>query len=291
MAAKRTSRRKQPRISLKRPGSKGASNTWKSRSLPVSEGRKIVLPTIPMGALAPKLFIAFSLVILIGSISFALIYSYRYVTVTPYFQINSIEIEGNARLSSKNILDLIETYEGMNTFSFSIAKIERKLQQNPWVQAVSVTRIIPDTLVIRLEEKTPAYWVLDNKTLWYTDETGTKIAPVEPGQFSPLPTLVIEKGAQNFASSLPELTRSLHEAHLPVDTTAITHIWLSASRGLEFFVSGANIKITIGLEEWMQNLQRAKETMSDLLKRGELSQVRIIRAQGHNVWVETAKPL
>ena len=291
MAVKRTTQRQTKRISLKRPGSKGASNAWRSRPLPPKERRSIVLPQFPARAFLPKLFIAFSLIILVGSISFALVYAYRYITVTPYFQINSIEIEGNTRLSSKNILDLIETYEGMNNFSLSIARIERKLHHNPWVQAASVTRIIPDTLVIKVTEKTPAYWVLEDQTLWYTDETGTKIAPVETGQLSTLPTLTIEKGAQSFASSLPELMQSLREAHLPVDVTAISDIALSASRSLEFFINGANLRVTIGLDSWMQNLNRARETLEDLAMRGELASVRTVKATGHNVWVETAHPL
>ena len=291
MAIKRTTKRETKRISLKRPGSKGASNSWKSRPLPAKERRSFNLPKIRAGALLPKVFIALSAMIIIGSISFGLIYTYRYVTVTPYFQINSIEIEGNTRLSSKNILDLIETYEGMNSFSLSIAKIERRLQLNPWVQGASVTRIIPDTLIIKVEEKAPVYWVLEESTLWYTDDTGVKIAPVETGLLCTLPTLSVDKGAADLTSSLPELMQSIQEANLPVDITTISDIGLSAARTLEFFISGANLRITIGLDSWMQNLIRTKETLEDLSMRGELPSVRIVKATGHNVWVETAKPL
>ena len=291
MAVKRTSNRKPPRISLKRPGSKGASNAWKSRPIAPKERRNITLPKLSLGKLAPRLFLAFSTIILVCSISFCLIYSYRYVTTTPYFQINSPKVEGNTRLSSQNILDFIGVYEGMNIFSFSIAKIERKLQTNAWVQHVSVTRLIPDTLIIKVEEKTPFYWVLEDQTLWYTDEVGTRIAPVNLGQFAPLPTLVIEKGATNHASSLPELMQSLHEANLPIDMAHISDIRLSASRIVEFFISKTNIRITIGLDGWVANLYRTKETLDDLLRRGELSEVRTVKAVGHNVWVETAKPL
>jgi cell division protein FtsQ len=60
---------------------------------------------------------------------------------------------------------------------------------------------------------------------------------------------------------------------------------LSAARAVEFYVDDRRLKISIGLEEWLSNLNRLGKVLADLRRRGEMAEIREIRAQGANVWV------
>jgi Cell division septal protein len=281
------------RISLTRSGSSGAKNLRKEA--PVF--RKTERRPIPFGlwfsragrALA-TLFLFATLLMLVAGMSFGLLYGYRYFTTTQYFSLKTVQINGNTRLSSEEILEILQINDSSNTLNLSIKTVEEKFSRNPWVRRASITRVMPDTLVISIEERVPAFWVLNGGQLHYADAQGAGIAPVEAGQFSSLPTLEIEKGAEEARHALPDLVQSLRESQIPLDMSSISWVRLSAARGVELYVEGSSLIITIGLEDWLSNLGRLGQTVADLKARGEISSVRSIRAQGHNVWVEKSAP-
>jgi cell division protein FtsQ len=169
--------------------------------------------------------------------------------------------------------------------------VEKALKAHPWVEEVSVKRILPGTLIIGIKEKTPVFWTLHNDVLHYADAYGRIIAEVMPGHFASLPALEVEAGAEDSASALPDLVKSLNDSRLLAGLGAVTLIRLSAARGVEVYIDDARLKMTIGLEDWLANLKRLGLVLADLTRRDELSGTREIRAQGANVWVEKRKPV
>ena len=282
------------RYSLTRSGSSGAKNVRKEAPVFTKADRKRVdysswLPKV--GKVASTFALYATLLVLVAGVSFALLYGYRYFTTTQYFSLKTVEINGNTRLSSREILEILQISDTSNTLDLSLKAVEEKFSRNPWVKRASVTRVMPDTLVISVEERVPVFWVLKEGQLHYADAQGAGIAPVDAGQFSSLPTLEIEKGAEEARNALPDLVQSLKESQIPLDMNSISWVRLSAARGVELYIEGSRLIITIGLEEWLSNLGRLGQTVADLKARGELSSVRSIRAQGHNVWVEKSTPV
>ena len=282
--------RAEKRVSLKRPGSRGEGNTAarKPKAPQAAPRRKvsIVLPwrrflyTLSAGA------ILCILLVLLAGVSFGLIYGYRAMTTGAYFSLKNIEIQGISRISSREVLEITRLQNGANTLALSINDVEDALMRHPWVQAVSVTRVFPDTLIVSVHEKDPAFWKLENGVLVYADARGRTIAPVVPENFLSLPTLEVEAGAEDATAGLPDLVKSLRDSELPLDMTSVSWVRLSASRGVEVFVEDTRLKISIGLEEWLLNLRRLGRTIADLKGRGELDKVRSIKAEGSSVWVE-----
>lgn len=231
------------------------------------------------------------LALFIGALSFGLVYTYRSLVSGEYFALKTLEVQGNSRLSSKQILEIAELTQGANTLALSIDAVEQALSLNPWVEKVSVTRVLPGGLIIRIREKTPAFWVLHQGALHYADAFGRIIAPVIPGKFASLPTLEVEPGAEEATAALPDLVKSLGDSQLPLNLASVSLVRLSAARGVEVYVEETRLKISIGLEEWLANLQRLCRTLDDLIRRGELRDIREIRAQGLQVWVEKRTPV
>ena len=111
---------------------------------------------------------------------------------------------GNVRLSHDMVLQYGGIREGDNSLAVSIAKVERNLRKTPWVEEASVKRLLPDRFVIKLKERLPTFWVHKDGVLYYANERGEIIAPVESKNFLSLPTLRVESGAED---DLPYLTR------------------------------------------------------------------------------------
>lgn len=292
MAIKRKTAPKPPRrVPLKRPGSDAKKNVRRvekpKRSANFSWPRPVNLPLRGTGRAIFSVILPAFFLILFAAVSVGLLYGYRSMTTAEYFSLKTIEIQGNSRLNFREVLEIAQLNDGgANTLAFSISAIEEALARNPWIKDVSVRRVLPDTLIIGIREKEPAFWVLREGRLYYADEKGSLIAPVTPGKFASLPALEVEPGAEEATRGLPDLVRSLRDSRLPLDMASISWVRLSAARGVEIFVEDMHLKISIGLEEWLDNVARLGRVVEDLRRRGELGQVREIKAQGPSVWVE-----
>ena len=295
----RTPREAPRRVSLTRPGSKGAANAWKEAPVPkkpsvVLETARTTVPALGKAGLARLLvFLCASTVFVsfVGLVSFGCLYGYRYMTRTDHFQLRHITIQGNSRLSAEMVREQANLREGANLLDISLASVERNVSSIPWVQKASVTRMMPDRLVITIKERDPAFWRLKDGQLHYTDSKGTFIAPVAMEQFSSMPTLEVEQGADNMAQALPDLLRSLQAARLPLDLARVSQIRLTSANAVELLLEDSGLTITVGLEEWLANLDRLGVVLSDLQERKEIADVKNIRAQGAHVWVEKHSPV
>lgn len=280
------------RVSLARPG--GPSSPAKNRRLEPKragrgQSRAPALPWPAIGHAASTFGLLALMVIILGGVALGLLYGYRSLTSGAYFALKTLEIQGNSRLNSREILETADLIDGANTLALSIDDVEAALSAHPWVEQVSVKRVLPGTLIIKIRERVPAFWMLHEGSLQYADARGRIIGPVRAGHFASLPTLEVEAGAAETAEALPDLVRSLHEARLLQGLGAMTMLRLSSDRSVELYVEGARLKLCLGLEEWLANLRRMDLTLKDLQRRDELAGIREIRAQGSSVWVETSK--
>lgn len=218
------------------------------------------------------------------AVAAGLLTSYTFFTHSQYFAVKTIEIKGNYRLKSRELLEAAGLQRGMNSLALSIRQMEKKLVREPWVKGLSIKRILPDAFEISISERVPYYWVNVDGVLFYADAYGRAVAPVTAGSdFASLPALEIESGAEYLARLLPALSQDLSKADFPLDTASASWVRLSASRNLELGVGG--VKLIIGLDGWNVNLRRLGKVLHDLSRRGELRQVKEVKASGKDVWV------
>lgn len=221
----------------------------------------------------------------VGFLTVGLLYGYRYLTNSSYFALKNLDIAGNLRLSSREVLDTAGIHEGSNSLLVSIADVERKLAGNPWVAAVSVKRSLPDGISILLTEREPHFWMRHGGTLYYADAQGNLIVPVSADKFASFPALTVESGAEDMKARLPELLASLAASRLTVDVAAPSVVRLSPGRGVEVVLENDRLVLSIGQEEWADNLVRLAATLADVARRGEMKDVREVRVHGARVWV------
>jgi cell division protein FtsQ len=81
-------------------------------------------------------------------------------TYTPLFDAREIRIEGNQRMSDDEIQRIAGVSPGTNVFHADLGEAARELEADPRVAEAEVTRDLPATLVIRVDERTPVGAVL-----------------------------------------------------------------------------------------------------------------------------------
>ncbi len=180
--------------------------------------------------------------------------------------------------------------EGENSLAVSIAEVERKLRATPWVEEVSVKRLLPDRFVIKIKERMPTFWVHKGRGAVLRHESGEAIAPVESRNFLPA-DLTVEAGAEDDVAYLPRFMKDLHAGSLPVEAGAIASVMVSPARGIEIYLEDREMRLSIATDDWTGNLARIGLTLGDLARRHELKNVREVRSVNGSVWVTLSQPM
>ncbi|WP_268874351.1 cell division protein FtsQ/DivIB [Halodesulfovibrio aestuarii] len=220
-------------------------------------------------------------------ISVGLLFSYRFITNSTFFAVQKIQISGNVRLEQEDVLSLAHLKSGDNSIAVNISEIEYQLLRSPWVENVSVKRQLPGNLAITIEEREPRYWMRQENRIIYADEKGNPIDYVGTYKFASLPFLSVDAGTEHLLQRLPQLLAELDSSRLPVSSQNAAWIKLSLSGGITLFLESENILLSVGVDNWASNLRHLVATIDDLKRRSEFVNVRSIKAEDRNVWVNT----
>lgn len=218
----------------------------------------------------------------VGAVS---LWLYGRAVTSDIFTTRHVDVAGNSRLSREMVLRYGGLSEGDNSLAVSIAEVEKNLRATPWVEEASVKRLLPDRFIIKIKERMPSFWARKDGVLYYANEKGEIIAPVESKNFLSLPTLKIMPGAEDLTPYLERLLKNLRSGALPIESGSIASVTLSPSNGVEIYLEDREMRIAIAAEDWETQLARLGVALGDLARRGELGTVREARAGDGNVWI------
>ncbi|MBQ9406172.1 MAG: FtsQ-type POTRA domain-containing protein [Desulfovibrio sp.] len=228
-------------------------------------------------------------VTLVG-VCYASLWVYNNAVTSEFFITKHVDVSGNVRLSRDMVLEYGGIHEGDNCLAVSIAKVEMNLRRTPWVEQVSVKRLLPDKFVIRLKERMPSFWVHKNDVLYYANEKGEIIAPVESKNFLSLPTLQVLPGAEEDIPYILRLMQGMQQGMLPVEMGTVSSITVSPGNGVEVYMEDREMRLSIATDDWDGNMVRLGVALGDLARRHELRNVREVRSVNGNVWVLFHQP-
>ncbi|XSG82907.1 MAG: cell division protein FtsQ/DivIB [Methyloligella sp. ZOD6] len=117
-----------------------------------------------------------------------------------------IVLEGQEHASDAEIADALEADADTILLAFDTAAAKQRLEQVSWVKHAQVMRLLPSTLKVVIEERTPfAIWQNKGKT-YVVDSEGAVLAPAVPDAYPSLPIVVGEGAAKNAAELFGTLT-------------------------------------------------------------------------------------
>lgn len=115
--------------------------------------------------------------------------AYRGVTLiaaAPSLQIGHMAVRGHERLSTGEVLALVDGLRGQNILAVSLDQWQRKLLSSPWVESATIRRVLPSTVEITIYERQPmgigrlgaAMYLIDGKGV-IVDEYGPAYADID----------------------------------------------------------------------------------------------------------------
>ena len=114
---------------------------------------------------------------------------YRGVTsiaAAQTLQVDHLVVRGHHRLSTGEVLALVDGLRGQNILTIRISEWQQKLLASPWVESATIRRVLPATLEIMIHERAPmgigrigtSLYLIDAKGV-IVDEYGPAYADID----------------------------------------------------------------------------------------------------------------
>jgi len=199
---------------------------------------------------------------------------YSWLGHSRLFSVRDIDMNRCAYVTRDEVSGILSGVAQGNIWSLSSRDIGRRLLTHPWVRSVSVRKVFPDRLVVRIEERKPAAMVnLD--ALYYVDEEGTifkRLTAYDPKNF-PIVTgfsrgeLTARDGVtlQNLRKTL-ELLRSTESGVLRQN---ISEVHFDAQEGYTLVTRDSGLQLKIGMMDFREAMKRIEEALPKLSSVGQ----------------------
>jgi len=89
-----------------------------------------------------------------------------------YFNILTIEIIGNEKVSISEINKSTNIIMGNNFFNASLSESKKQILKNPYILGVKVKKVLPNKVIIEIEERVAVFYGKVNNTYYILDNKG-----------------------------------------------------------------------------------------------------------------------
>jgi len=151
-----------PGRTTKHTGRRPARKTARAKSkAPAAAGRNVRRAPVDVArarrrAVRRRTIGALAAVVLLVGTGIGAVWGYGAAKAHGLLAVRQIALEGQARLPEELLLKRIGLPQGIDLPDVDVAAVSSALLSHPWVQRVSVRRMYPDTLWVRIWERSPA---------------------------------------------------------------------------------------------------------------------------------------
>ena len=193
---------------------------------------------------------------------------------SPRFALRTVQVRGLQRATEHELLRLASIGPGMNVWSLDPAAVGQAMSSHPWVRSVEVTRSLPDTLVLRVEERAPVA-LASLGDLYVVDTDGApfkRVSGAEPLDLPLLTGLTRESAEKDPAGTTARLREALGVADAyrsAFERPRISEIQLREA-GFEL-ITQDGVRVGLGREDLDGQLRRLQRVRDELQQRGVLA--------------------
>jgi cell division septal protein FtsQ len=131
----------------------------------------------------------------------------RHYALSSDLAVRRIVVEGTSATTPDAVERALAAWNGRNLAGIDLDRVAADATRDPWVRHASVKRVLPDTLRVAVEERTPAALAVVGGLVHVVDGTGFVMGPAGPGLAFDLPVLTGFDGLRG-----DDLSRALTEA-------------------------------------------------------------------------------
>ena len=92
--------------------------------------------------------------------------------LSPLFKLEEIEVQGNSKITENEIKLLSEINIEQNLFTINNNEVINKIESNPYIEEVKITKLLPDKILIEVKERKATYALKHNGQYVYINNQG-----------------------------------------------------------------------------------------------------------------------
>jgi len=188
--------------------------------------------------------------LVLAAVGFGLEAGIRALRDPGAFPLRQVRVEGELRnLTEADLQPLARAYLGQNFFVASLDDLRVALAADPWVEEVTVRRGWPDTVAIRLRERTAfGYW---GEREAMVDVNGHRFHPGAVRQPGPWPRLIGPEGREK------ALIQAWREVRAQLDPVGLTLVKLAQDERRAWWLTfDGGMEVYVGRDRFKERLQR-----------------------------------
>ncbi len=189
----------------------------------------------------------------IGLVAASGYYGFRWLTGSPRFDITSVQVSGNQKLSQVQVTEILAIREHANVFRTDTEVLESRLLANAWIAYATVNRSLPDGLEVEIREES-ARAVVELDGFYLINESGQafKRADLSAGEMEGL-CIITGLSREQFLADSEDSTEQLLYAlaalssyHANVKRPRVGELHLDPRHGISLITYENAIAIHIG---------------------------------------------
>lgn len=95
-----------------------------------------------------------------------------FIVLSPIFNLKHVEVKNNETISFEKIIGLAGIDLNNNMFKYRSSEIKKNIKRNAYIENVKITRKLPDTIEITVEERKPSLMILYGNSYVYLNNQG-----------------------------------------------------------------------------------------------------------------------
>jgi cell division protein FtsQ len=205
------------------------------------------------------------------TLSLLIFTSYRAAASATFFQLRNVEVRGSSRASVEEIEKVVRR-EVMQTgvWNTDLENLSARLKNLPWVRKAVVTRVLPDGIRVRIEERVPRVVTrLSSGRLTWVDDEAVLLGQLSPTD--PMPGFFLlglnEEPAGNTSIENVERVRKFleleHEWTISGLAERVSEVNLIDVRDVRAQLGGedSQIEVRLGSQDLSKRLKRALDVL------------------------------
>ncbi len=197
---------------------------------------------------------------------------YRYTTTSPRFAIKDIQISGTARTTRESLIKASGVSLGDNLFKLNLSVTENRLLKDPWIRDVHVSRQLPSTLHVEIDEReASAVTVLAGHLLLVTrqGETFKEFANEDPSDLPTITGVTVNDTPRDMSLEKQRMGVALdvlnHYAQTKLSRTyPAQEVHLTPGGEIVLMVGHKGIALYLGFGPWSKKLVLAERIFAKL---------------------------
>ncbi len=210
--------------------------------------------------------------------------------------VDRVIVQGNHRLTVGEVEAIVSDLRGANLLLVNLGRVQARLLDSPWVASVTLRRVLPSTVDIRIVEREPMAIARLGQQLYLVDDAGTIIDEYGP-QHADFDLPIVDGLATGTTAGGPaidpgraQLTARLLRALAPRPDVrrALSQVDVSRPQNVVVLLGDDPTLLHLGDEQFLARLQTYLELTPALAERERAVEYVDLRF-GHRVFIKDRK--